>query len=68
MLSLICSCFYPEPRHGGIYTYDGECAAGAGKARTAGLSGAAEPVLGSHGLTCCVCLLGLIGRALLRAV
>lgn len=28
MLSLICSCFYPEPRHGGIYTYDGECAAG----------------------------------------
>ncbi|ELK02401.1 Stathmin-2 [Pteropus alecto] len=22
MLSLICSCFYPEPRNGGIYTYD----------------------------------------------
>lgn len=33
MLSLICSCFYPEPRHGGIYTYDGECAAGAPAAR-----------------------------------
>lgn len=29
MLSLICSCFYPEPRNGGIYTYDGESAADA---------------------------------------
>lgn len=25
MLSLICSCFYPEPRNINIYTYDGEC-------------------------------------------
>lgn len=24
MLSLICSCFYPEPRNISIYTYDGE--------------------------------------------
>lgn len=24
MLSLICSCFYPEPRNINIYTYDGE--------------------------------------------
>lgn len=73
MLSLICSCFYPEPRHGGIYTYDGECAAGAPAARArekpAPLASLARlPVLGSHGLTCYVCLLGLIGRASLRAV
>lgn len=33
MLSLICSCFYPEPRNGGIYTYDGEFAADALPAR-----------------------------------
>lgn len=26
MLSLICSCFYPEPRNINIYTYDGESA------------------------------------------
>ncbi|KAL2308270.1 hypothetical protein Nmel_001282, partial [Mimus melanotis] len=25
MLSLICSCFYPEPRNMNIYKYDGEC-------------------------------------------
>lgn len=24
MLSLICSCFYPEPRNINIYTYDGK--------------------------------------------
>lgn len=24
MLSLICSCFYPEPRNINTYTYDGE--------------------------------------------
>lgn len=24
VLSLICSCFYPEPRNISIYTYDGE--------------------------------------------
>lgn len=24
MLSLICSCFYPEPRNMNIYKYDGE--------------------------------------------
>lgn len=28
MLSLICSCFYPEPRNINIYTYDGELTPG----------------------------------------
>lgn len=28
MLSLICSCFYPEPRNINTYTYDGESPSG----------------------------------------
>lgn len=35
MLSLICSCFYPEPRNINIYTYDGELPAVSGNSAAA---------------------------------
>jgi hypothetical protein len=44
MLSLICSCFYPEPRNINIYTYDGK------------LSTAETPLLASSSAKPRVCL------------